>query len=1002
MITPRRTRLLRVPGLQTFQRAIVALTRNSDPWRARQVAVLVPSRAATEQLRRTLEDVLIDNDPPAPALLALPEILTRDEWYRAMHERIGDAPPLLSSVERHVCALAAAREAGAGGAPPPFKLRPGLIPSIVGFYDDLMRQQRSIDSFERLMVSDLEPSAELDRGARRLLRQTRFLAGTFRAYQRRIAQAGRLDEHGLRRRLIDFDGPPLFQQLVVTGADQSVDPTGLWPADFDLLTRLPGLQRIDVIATDAVLDAGLHERLVDLLPGFEEERLDDTKDRRPVVIAPETDNGRNHFVWRDREEEVVGIVRALKSRETRIGADPVDSIGLAAAGLDGREAVVFQRPLPYLYLAPLLFGQAGVPFESRDALPLAAEPYAAAVDLVFAFVTSDYSRPSMVGLLRSPHFNFEHAGRRLEPESVEAFDRALFEARYAGGRAALAHLAAGWVAGPGEPGPLNSMSGRAGPAAAVAVQLVEELTLLDTPAPASQLLDTFLEFLKRHQAVFVSTDTTAARTSRARTEIWVGLAELARAHRLLDDTSTEFPDIVSSVRRRIESQTFAPMAPMAGSAGVQLVDAEAAAYGCFREVFVVGLVDREWPEPPPRNIFYPASLLSPLGWPRERDRHRAARARFADLVRLPLERVSLSTFSLEADAVVTPSSLLEEIDHMGLDVRPDEVDPGVYVTRDDALARAAIEPDLLPEAAGLWFALRRQRSNREDSRFHGGVGRRPTSRHAVRALEQYLECPFKYFASAVLDLEEEPADEWTLTPRRRGLFLHRVLESFFTQRQVKGEGAITLANLDRALEHFRIVVDEALVDLPPSDRAVTRTWLLGSAAAAGVAERLFFLEVERPADVVERLVEYRIDGTFVFKRGDRDRSAHIRGVADRIDLFSDGTFRVIDYKASRAPQKGRALQLPVYARCAEQQLNGYRGRTWRVTAAAYAAFGDSRLHVPLASRDLTGALSAGEGRVIDVLDQIELGNYPPRPAQLSGCAVCPYPTVCRKDYVGED
>ena len=49
-----------------------------------------------------------------------------------------------------------------------------------------------------------------------------------------------------------------------------------------------------------------------------------------------------------------------------------------------------------------------------------------------------------------------------------------------------------------------------------------------------------------------------------------------------------------------------------------------------------------------------------LGWPRERDRLRATGARFADLRRLPLERLVLSTFSLEDDSVVMPSSFLEE------------------------------------------------------------------------------------------------------------------------------------------------------------------------------------------------------------------------------------------------------------------------------------------------------------------------------------------------------
>ena len=47
------------------------------------------------------------------------------------------------------------------------------------------------------------------------------------------------------------------------------------------------------------------------------------------------------------------------------------------------------------------------------------------------------------------------------------------------------------------------------------------------------------------------------------------------------------------IRRWIEGQTFAPRA---GAAGVQLLDAQAARYGEFDEVFLVGLVEGEWPQ----------------------------------------------------------------------------------------------------------------------------------------------------------------------------------------------------------------------------------------------------------------------------------------------------------------------------------------------------------------------------------------------------------------------
>ena len=53
--------------------------------------------------------------------------------------------------------LSAAREAQTHGATPPFKLRHGLIPSVLSFYDQLMRHRRSVDAFERVVTTDLLP-----------------------------------------------------------------------------------------------------------------------------------------------------------------------------------------------------------------------------------------------------------------------------------------------------------------------------------------------------------------------------------------------------------------------------------------------------------------------------------------------------------------------------------------------------------------------------------------------------------------------------------------------------------------------------------------------------------------------------------------------------------------------------------------------------------------------------------------------------------------------------
>ena len=105
--------------------------------------------------------------------------------------------------------------------------------------------------------------------------------------------AGRIDEHGLRRLLTAPDAavPAVETHVVVTVGDRTSDETGLWPADFDLLTRLPALTRVDVVATETRLAAGLGERLSELLPGMTEEVINEPETPGPVVVAPAFEPG---------------------------------------------------------------------------------------------------------------------------------------------------------------------------------------------------------------------------------------------------------------------------------------------------------------------------------------------------------------------------------------------------------------------------------------------------------------------------------------------------------------------------------------------------------------------------------------------------------------------------------------------------------------------------------------------------------------------------------------
>ena len=772
--------------------------------------------------------------------------------------------------------------------------------------------------------------------------------------------------------------------VVVALSDQAADADGLWPADFDLLTRIEGLERLDAVATEAVLAAGFHERLLDYLPGVDEERPPPSAAAAPSIAAP-GGSGQLHFSRRDREDELLEVARALQSG----GAGPDAGEAPAAAG---NAAVVFQRPLPYLYLARQLFPQAGVPMQTRDSFPLAAEPYAAALDLVLEFVRSGCERTATIALLRSPHFRFEHAGRRPVAGEIDALDRLLQRHGFGRGRQELAALAARCAAAAGEGGSGDSPESEAAPAAAVAAALAEELRQLAAPGSPAAHLELLAAFLRRHA---VAEAPPTPRETRARDAVLEGLSDLTRAHREIDDTPVGLDELAASIRRWIESRTFRPQT---GSAGVHLVDARAAIYGRFETVFIVGLVDDEWPPPPQRVVFYPQPLLRTLGWPAERDRLQAARARFGDLLRLAAERVSVSAFALEDDMVVIPSMLLEQLAEAGLAVAreaPAPAEPSCRTTRCCARRRRQTCPtrrasgSRCARGAGTTTATAARRG-------------RAAAMHTRRARSNST-------SRARSSTSPATSSAWRRSraarPRSRP---SRGAQSCGASRRGSGPPGRRTASapsrpptsIGRSIASRRWWTPRCARRPRPSARccapgcAVRRRLPGWRSSCAGWSSRA------QPTS----WSAWWTCGSRTPARcpaGETSRQVGVRGALDRVDLFSDGTFDVIDYKAGRVPPADRTLRLAAHARWAERRLAGYRGRQWRLRDAAYVALNDPRLRVPLGGASVDAALAQGETQAAAVLEQIGRGAYPVQPSGRHLCATCAYAAVCRKEYAEE-
>ncbi|MDA1183852.1 MAG: PD-(D/E)XK nuclease family protein [Acidobacteria bacterium] len=978
MITPRTTRLVRVPNLWTFRQTLAELACQGSLFDIRDRLVVVPTRAAAAYLLRSIESRLLRSD----AALALPDLVTPGELVARLGERLPQHIGVLTDAEREVIAGVASRTAIAEGQEPPFRLRPGLIAEIVRFYDALRWNLKSVDTFERLALGALEPGAAEDRGAERLVQQTCFLGGAFRHFERLTEATGRMDDHACRRRLASEPATAPWRHVVLAVGDDATDPHGMSPADWNLLAQVPGLERIDVVATDATVAGAFHQRIRDALPGIEETRAEADGSAPPPVLLVPSDDGLTH-VARDREEEVAGFARWVRQEMRTMDPDAISS--------PDRMALVVHRPLPYVYLAREVLRSGGVPSQMFDALPLASEPYAAALDLVIDFVRGHGGRRAATALLRSPHFGLGASKAPVAMRDVDALDRALSDAGYLGELETLGRLVATWREA--ESGGRRRRALRAGEAL---VEVADQLASLLAPAPCAEHLDTLLAFLRRYERLPRLDDALRPRLLRGRAAVLEVLTSLGQAYARFDAVDVPFDEVAAVIRRWIEAHTFAPKT---GEAGVHVVDAASARFGDFDGVQLAGLVDGEWPDTPRRNIFYPPALLRELGWSAESDRLDGVRARFRDLLHLPSSRLVVSSFTLEDDAVVAPSPLIDLLPAAGLETRA----AATSAARMFEVEALGIDPVVASHLGAFAQAAAGRRTRSMSRRTAGHTDGHTASSYSLSALERYQDCPFKFFAADVLKLEEPPEDEPMLSPRARGRFLHEVFQHFFEAWDARGYRTISVDHVDEARDLFQEVATPLLERFSQAEASLERARLFGTAVSIGIVDVVIGLEASRPAPIRERWLEYRLEGDFSLGVPG-GRRIPLKGVADRIDLLEGDRLRVIDYKSGYGPNPKRALQAPIYALCAQERLAERDGRTWEIDEAAYVVFAGKRplVRVVRSESERDAVLESARARAIGLVEGIEQGVFPPRPHETRMCTYCAYPSVCRKDYVGDD
>ena len=400
----------------------------------------------------------------------------------------------------------------------------------------------------------------------------------------------------------------------------------------------------------------------------------------------------------------------------------------------------------------------------------------------------------------------------------------------------------------------------------------QELRALAEKERPSVQLDALLAFLDAHDRIPADWRS-AARAAPARaTGGAVGDSWSAPGASVPGRFAGRAAEVAAMIRRWIEGQTFAPRA---GAAGVQLLDAQAARYGEFDEVFLVGLVEGEWPQRSTKSIFYPASLLSQLDWPDSRTALAGERAAFpgpdgagaapgASLDVRARERLHHRTRACFSRMPIGLGSALL--------VPPARAHSRMFVY--EALASDPVEPSAVEGEASAWLAVRTARSEAAADRFHGAAASYKPAAYSVSSLERYLQCPFQFFAERVLEPRGRSRRRSHAESERARHLRARGLPEILRGVEPPGTSAALRRTTCRRRARFSARSSSRCSrSCPRTKRPCSARGFSVRPPTKGWPKRCFRSKPNGRRRCVERLLEHSLNGEFEIQDRDRDHGA---------------------------------------------------------------------------------------------------------------------------------
>ncbi len=330
------------------------------------------------------------------------------------------------------------------------------------------------------------------------------------------------------------------------------------------------------------------------------------------------------------------------------------------------------------------------------------------------------------------------------------------------------------------------------------------------------------------------------------------------------------------------------------------------------------------------------------------------------------------------------------------------------------------------------------RWSREFGPWDGILGQSATSkvashlarrgRLAVTGLDAYGRCPYRFFASHILGLDDGFRPEESLAAHRAGQLYHRVLERYYRDLiplLALGEGDD--ARFGARREILEEILEEALAELREGLGWIGDVWWESVARRAiSTLGDLLEAEDERRSRVPGRDMQpYRLEHRFEHPLGRLLGEAgvavredvKISGTIDRLDIWENpggeerDRLMVFDYKLGTNPPKadtaerGGDAQMPLYLMAAgienpDKDLlgGGYisvSGANWergiyRPEALPILGLPESR-----AIPDMDALLAAAARHILRSWRGMNEGRFPMFPFDSGDCEYCPYPGLCR-------